>query len=289
MTNKNEVTVNGPHMPNPTHVSLPRPSLWPLVLAMGVTLAAGGLISTRILTIVGGALALAGIIGWFCQVLPRDRHEDVPVLSKPVEIAKSNRKVARMAAAAAQPQHRARLPLEIYPISAGIKGGLAGSVAMAVAAILYGLISHGSVWYPINLLGAVVYAQTEFTTAWISSFHIELLLVAIALHLTTSILVGLLYGAILPMLPRHPILLGGVFAPIVWTGLLHSVLDIIDPLLNRRIDWFWFLVSQVAFGIVAGIVVLRQVRVPVWQYPLATRAGLESPGIMDETSQRPPA
>jgi hypothetical protein len=289
MTNKNEVTVNGPHMPNPTHVSLPRPSLWPLVLAMGVTLAAGGLISTRILTIVGGALALAGIIGWFCQVLPRDRHEDVPVLSKPVEIAKSNRKVARMAAAAAQPQHRARLPLEIYPISAGIKGGLAGSVAMAVAAIFYGLISHGSVWYPINLLGAVVYAQTEFTTAWISSFHIELLLVAIALHLTTSILVGLLYGAILPMLPRHPILLGGVFAPIVWTGLLHSVLDIIDPLLNRRIDWFWFLISQVAFGIVAGIVVLRQVRIPVWQYPLATRAGLESPGIMDETSQRPPA
>jgi hypothetical protein len=289
MTNKNEVTVNGPHMPNPTHVSLPRPSLWPLVLAMGVTLAAGGLISTRILTIVGGALALAGIIGWFFQVLPRDRHEDVPVLSKPVEIAKSNRKVARMAAAAAQPQHRARLPLEIYPISAGIKGGLAGSVAMAVAAIFYGLISHGSVWYPINLLGAVVYAQTEFTTAWISSFHIELLLVAIALHLTTSILVGLLYGAILPMLPRHPILLGGVFAPIVWTGLLHSVLDIIDPLLNRRIDWFWFLISQVAFGIVAGIVVLRQVRIPVWQYPLATRAGLESPGIMDETSQRPPA
>ena len=28
---------------------------------------------------------------------------------------------------------RAWLPVEIYPISAGIKGGLAGSVAMAVA------------------------------------------------------------------------------------------------------------------------------------------------------------
>ena len=154
---------------------------------------------------------------------------------------------------------------------------------MAVAAILYGVIWHGSIWYPINLLGAVVYAQTDVSTAQISAFHIELLLVATALHLTTSLLVGLLYGAILPMLPRRPILLGGVFAPLVWTGLLHSVLDIIDPLLNQRIDWLWFLISQVAFGVVAGIVVVRQVRVAVWQYPLAARAGLESPGVMDET------
>jgi len=276
--------MSGANPSTPTHVSLPKPNLWPLVLAIGITLAATGLISTRLVTIVGGVLAVAGAIGWFLQVLPHEQHEDVPVLLKAVDIPKSDRKVARMAAAAeVQPRHRARLPLEIYPISAGLKGGLAGSVAMAIAAVLYGIIWHHSVWYPINLLGAVVYAQTEFTTEWISSFHVELLLVAIALHITTSVLVGLLYGAILPMLPRRPILLGGVFAPLVWTGLLHSVLDIIDPALNQRIDWVWFLISQVAFGIVAGIVVVRQVRVPVWQYPLAARAGLESPGVMDES------
>ena len=268
----------------PTHVSLPKPNLWPLLLAIGITLAGTGLISTRLVTIVGGVLVVAGAVGWFLQVLPHEQHEDVPVLLKPVDIPKSDRKVARMASAAeVQPLHRARLPLEIYPISAGLKGGLAGSVAMAIAAVLYGIIWHHSVWYPINLLGAVVYAQTEFTTEWISSFHVELLLVATALHITTSVLVGLLYGAILPMLPRRPILLGGVFAPLVWTGLLYSVLDLIDPALNQRIDWVWFLISQVAFGVVAGIVVVRQVRVPVWQYPLAARAGLESPGVMDET------
>ncbi len=271
---------------SPARVRLPKPSLWPLLLSLGVTLAAGGLVSTRMLAIVGSVLALAGAIGWFLQVLPHERHEDVPVLAKPVAIAQSNRKVARMAAA--QTPHRARLPLEIYPISAGLKGGLAGSVAMAVAAILYGVIWHGSVWYPINLLGAVVYAQTEVSTAQISAFHIELLLVATVLHLTTSILVGLLYGAILPMLPRHPILVGGVFAPLVWTGLLHSVLDIIDPLLNQRIDWLWFLISQVAFGVVAGLVVVRQMRVPTWQYPLAARAGLESPGMMGEPGEQNP-
>ena len=48
--------------------------------------------------------------------------------------------------------HRARLPLEIYPVSAGVKGGLAGGVAMAVLAMLYGIVSGHGIWYPINLL-----------------------------------------------------------------------------------------------------------------------------------------
>ena len=151
------------------------------------------------------------------------------MLAEPVSIA-HRAKGARIAAAVKP--HRARLPLEIYPISAGLKGGLAGSVAMASAAILYGVISHGSVWYPINLLGAIVYAETDFSTAQISAIPYRDFPRRHVLHLTASILVGLLYGALLPMLPRRPVLLGGVFAPLVWTGVLYSVLDVIDPLLN---------------------------------------------------------
>ena len=264
----------------PEYVNLPAPTLWPLALALGVSLMATGLVTTTKVTWVGGVLALAGCIGWFLQVLPHDRHEEVPVVPTPVPIATSRRKVARIAAA--ETPHRARLPLEIYPISAGIKGGLAGGIAMAVLAMLYGVISHGSIWYPINLLGAVVYERIQVSTSQVEAFHIELLLVATILHLTTSVLVGLLYGALLPMLPRRPILLGGILAPLVWTGLLYNVLDIVDPILNQRIHWGWFLASQVAFGIVAGLVVLRQVRIPTWQYPLAARAGVEAPGIMGE-------
>jgi hypothetical protein len=241
---------------------------------------AAGLVTTSKLTWAGAVLALAGCVGWFLQVLPHDRHEEVPVVPTPVPIATSRRKVARIAAA--EVPHRARLPLEIYPISAGIKGGLAGGVAMAALAMLYGVLSHGSIWYPINLLGAVVYERIQVSTSQVEAFHIELLLVATALHLTTSLLVGLLYGALLPMLPRRPILLGGVLAPLVWTGLLYNVLDIVDPILNQRIHWGWFLASQVGFGVVAGLVVMRQMRVPTWQYPLAARAGVEAPGIMDE-------
>jgi hypothetical protein len=51
-------------------------------------------------------------------------------------------------------------------------------------------------------------------------------------------------------------------------------------LLQRRIDWLWFVLSQMAFGIVAGVVVSRQERVRTWQaVPLAVRMGVQAPGI----------
>jgi flagellar biosynthesis protein FliR len=85
----------------------------------------------------------------------------------------------------------------------------------------------------------------------------------------------------LPMLPRRPILLGGFIAPIFWSGLLYGVLNIVNPLLYRRIDWFWFVLSQIAFGLVAGLVVSRQQRIRTWQgVPLAVRIGVEAPGIV---------
>jgi flagellar biosynthesis protein FliR len=99
--------------------------------------------------------------------------------------------------------------------------------------------------------------------------------------LITSLLVGLLYGAMLPMAARRPILLGGFIAPIFWSGLVFSILDLVNPLLNRRIDWFWFVLSQIAFGIVAGFVVSQQERVRTWQaVPLVVRIGIASPGLV---------
>ncbi len=268
------------HGDSPEQVHLPSPTPWPVLLAIGLTLIAGGLISSGIVSIIGALIAVASCVGWFRQVLPHESHSPVVIVHHEVVIASSRRKVARMEAP--QGPTRARLPLEIYPISAGIKGGLAGGVAMALMAMFYGTVSHRSIWYPINLLGAVVYAHIQVGAKEMEAFHLDLLLVAIALHITTCVLVGLLYGTTLPMLPKRPILLGGLFAPLVWTGLLHSILNIVDPVLNQHIDWLWFLASQIAFGLVAGMVVVRQVRVPTWQYPFSLRAGVESPGVMSE-------
>jgi hypothetical protein len=89
------------------------------------------------------------------------------------------------------------------------------------------------------------------------------------------------------MIPRRPILLGGFVAPILWSGLLYTTLGILNPLLDKKIDWLWFVVSQFGFGIVAGFVVSRQDRVFTDQsMPFALRAGIEVPGAMEE--RRPP-
>src|SRR5262249_19782707 len=138
--------------------------------------------------------------------------------------------------------HRARLPLKIYPYSAGIRGGLVGGAAMGILAILYGLIGHKSIWYPINLLAAA-------GSALISGMSYEQLLrfdgvglvLATIIHAAGSALIGLLYGIASPMFPRRPMLLGGVMAPLFWSGILYAGLGIMNPALQARIHWGWFM------------------------------------------------
>ena len=278
----------GPNRPSSTAVKLPAPTAWPITLAFGVALLFAGLITSLSVLILGAILVVTGCVGWFLDVFPHEKHVEVPVVEEPVAITTSRSAVARLEIAPELP--RALLPLETYPVSAGVKGGLAGAVAMAVLACLYGIIKQGSIWYPINLLAATVYAQSiALGQVSLKAFHLDSFLIASAIHLITSVLVGLLYGAMLPMIPRRPILLGGVVAPILWSGLLRSMLDLINPLLSERVDWVWFIASQFAFGIVAGLVVARQRRIPVKQFiPFAVRAGIETPGTMHERKPEDP-
>jgi hypothetical protein len=159
---------------------------------------------------------------------------------------------------------------------------------MAVLGCLFGIVKEGSIWYPINLLAATVYTHAaHLSMASLKAFHLDMFLVATGIHLFTSLLVGLLYGAMLPMIPHRPILLGGLVAPILWTGLLHSVLELLNPLLNQLISWPWFAASQFAFGIVAGLVVVQQEQVRTRQLvPFLMRAGVEAPGMMKERDEK---
>ncbi len=265
---------------SPERITIPAPTAWPITLAFGFTLLVAGLITSISILILGAILLVAACIGWFLDVFPHEKHIEAPVEKEIALITTTCHEVERVNIAPQLP--RALLPLETYPVSAGIKGGLAGSVAMAVLACLYGVLRQHSLWYPINLLAATVYSQSlKMGSGSLNAFHLDSLLLATLIHLVTSVLVGLLYGAMLPMIPRHPIFLGGVVAPILWSGLLRSMLDLINPLLGQRVDWTWFIASQFAFGIVAGLVVVRQQRVPVKQFiPFAVRAGIETPGAM---------
>jgi len=266
-------------------LELPAPTAWPIVLAFGITLIFAGLVTSESVSVLGAVLAIAGAVGWFRNVLPHEANESVSVTPTEPAIATTRRIVARLEVAN-QPK-RAWLPLEIYPVSAGVKGGLAGSVVMAGLAMFYGLISGNGIWYPVNLLVAGFFpGAVNATTVQIAEFRVSALLLAIPIHLITSLLVGLLYGVMLPMFPRRPILLGRLIAPIMWSGLLYTTLDIINPVMNHRINWVWFVLSQVGFGVVAGLVVSRQQRVHTYQgLPFAVRAGIEAPGVMRERDE----
>ena len=261
-------------------IELPASTAWPIVLAFGCTLMFAGLLTSVSVSALGVVLSVAGCIGWFREVFPHEREEKVTVVFEEPQIATTRRVVDRVPIA---PELvRAWLPLKTYPISAGIKGGIVGGVAMAVLACTYGLLQTGSIWYPINLLAATVYSQAlAMGPSQLTTFHSGRFAIAVLLHGIGSVFVGLLYGAMLPMIPRRPIVLGGLIGPVLWSGLLYSIIELLDPLLAKYINWYWFIASQIAFGVVAGIVVMRQHSVPTDEnLPFAIRAGIEAPGMV---------
>ena len=259
-------------------IHLPAPTQWPIVMAFGTTLILAGIVTSVYLSILGVVLALLGTIGWFRDVLPHEQHEFLPVETEDIIIRSTRTSVERLQVEQAG---RPEMPVETYPVLSGLKGGIAGGFAMIIPALAYGLLRAHSIWYPVNLLGgAGVAGWTNTSTANIAAFHWSGLIAAIMIHAVTCLLVGLLYGAMLPMLPRHPVLLGGILAPLLWTGLLHATLGILSPVFDQRIEWGWFLISQIAFGLVAGWVVSRDHRVHTdHSLPWAVRLGLHSPGI----------
>lgn len=268
-----------PNYQDRRHIAVPAPTAWPFILAFGITLLFAGLVTSASVSVLGAVLALAGSVGWFREVLPRAQELEVPVISEDIVIATERRIVEHVPVAAAPV--RAWLPIETYPVSAGVKGGLAGSVAMAVVACLFGLLRFGSIWYPINLLGAIV--DLPSLQHGLNEFHLSSFVFALAIHLVVSTLVGLLYGAMLPMFPRRPIMLGGLIAPVLWSALVYTMLGLINPVMASHINWSWFIASQVAFGIVADLVVVRQSRMLTAEnVPFVVRAGIEAPGIMSE-------
>jgi hypothetical protein len=266
-------------------IRVPASTGWPLVVAFGLTLVFAGLLTHVMVSTLGAATLCLGLVGWFRQVLPHEAHEAVALEKVELIPPPPSPRVRHLEVG--ELGHRARLPLETYPYLAGVRGGLVGGAAMAVLAILYGLIAHGSVWYPVNLLAAAGSAQIDaMDYNQLRAFNGTGLVLAFIIHVIGSALVGLLYGVTLPMFPRRPILLGGVLAPLFWSGILYAGLGIIHPTLQARIDWGWFMASQFAFGVVAGFVVARQERIATMQYlPFVVRAGIEAPGISTEKSE----
>jgi hypothetical protein len=264
-----------------TQIEMPGPSYWPMVLAFGIAFTLAGLVTHYSLSILGVVIALRATVGWWREVIPHEKCEGVAIdmLHRPEPIEAEERSVVRLLAGEAH--HRASVPEKIHPYSAGVKGGIVGGIAMALLACLYGLVAWHSIWYPVNLLAGVVLPEMGTATLeQLRAFNLTAFVAAVAGHAVISILVGIIYAAILPMFPKYAPLWAGILMPVFWSGLIATTLDVINPALNARINWPSFIVCQLGFGLCGGFVIARSTNIDTLQsLHFASRAFVDAPGL----------
>src|SRR5580692_4896112 len=110
----------------PSEIEMPASTAWPLVLASGFALLFAGLLTSASVSVLGAVLAVAGCVGWFREVFPHEHEEAVPLIREDLTVTTERAVVERLPVTGELV--RAWLPLETYPVSAGLKGGLAGGV-----------------------------------------------------------------------------------------------------------------------------------------------------------------
>ncbi len=164
-------------------------------------------------------------------------------------------------------------------VPAGLLAGAAGGVLMPLPAVLWSLASRHGVWYPANLLAGVAVPDLgQQPPEELYRFHADWLAVGLAIHVAFSLAFGVLYAVLLPRLRPipAPLAAGGLLFPLLWTGASYGVMDVMNPVLQHHVDWFWFILSQFVFGVAAAIVVYRTEQVyipPAGRGPVAARGG----------------
>ena len=258
--------------PGKETLEMPRPTVAPMMLALGLVLLAASAPFGLAFLLAGAGILITALGVWVGELLPGRGHCHEPLVemaSRPSPVTPQPETVEQLRPG--MPGHRARLPETVHPLSAGIKGGLIGGLAMPLPAFLYGVLSGHGIWYPVNLLaGMVVPNIGSMTVAQLEQFRLPLLLTGIVIHTTIAVVFGLIYGVLLPMLPDvrrlgipKSLAWGGILLPLLWTGISYGLMGVADPLLQARVDWPWFIVSQFVFGAVAAFVVDRSERIPV--------------------------
>lgn len=262
----------------PGSVEMPRPTVAPLVLAIGLTLLAAGVPLGPVFFLVGAAVLVTGAGMWLAQLLPGRGHVREPLVapeSRPRPVTEATGRVEHLWEG--MPGYRLRLPQAVHPVSAGVKGGLVGGLVMPLPALLWGLLSGHGIWYPVNLLAGMVLLGVEgMSVLELEQFHLSLLAVGVVIHAVMSLVFGLIYGVLLPTLPPipRPIAWGGLLAPVLWTGTSYILMGVVNPVLAQGVNWPWFIVSQFIFGIVAAAVILGTGKLPrVWSGLLGGVAG----------------
>jgi hypothetical protein len=247
-------------------VEMPKPTVWPIVLGLGIAVLCAGVVIGPGFLVLGGLLVMAALIGWISDLLPGRGHAEEPLSAPtPDRVVATPGKVEH--SHPGMPGYRFRLPREVRPISAGVKGGIAGGLVMPLPAFAWALLSGHTIWFPVNLLaGMLLPGIGAMTEAELERFSPVLLAIGIVIHTSMSLVIGLLSGVLSPTLPSRAgwqLVAGGVVVPVLWSGLSYSLMGVVNPALQAHVDWLWFVASQLVFGLVMWAVVLRSERVAV--------------------------
>src|ERR1700689_2419112 len=185
-------------------ILVPAPTAWPFVASLGVTLVFAGLVTHPAVSVVGAAVLLRAAAGWWFDVLPEQKEEAALVSfadRSAQQVPRSSLTVDHLLTGVGG--HRVRIPVEVHPYWTGVYGGVAGAIAMAVVAMVFGLIAQHSIWYPINLLAAgILPSLAAAPIEQLREFNVAGLIAGSVIHGAISLFVGMLYAVSLPMFPR---------------------------------------------------------------------------------------
>jgi hypothetical protein len=249
-------------LPAAGEVELPKSTIAPLVVMLGISLMAAGTMLGLSMIIVGAVLFVVALVIWMANLFPGRGHSAIPLTAATVPAIQAvSGEVERIPGS--PPGTRAQLPAVVHPTSAGVKGGLVGALVMPIPALIYSLLKGHGLWYPANLLvGMALPGVDKLGVSDLEKFNLGYLIAAIVIHLAMSLVIGLAYGVLLPTLPRIPkeLAWGALLMPVLWTGASFVAITVVDPTLARRLDWPSFILAQFVYGVFAAAIVRRLAR-----------------------------
>src|SRR5262249_40161170 len=138
-TKRMSTTPESSEKQQPDGIAMPQPAAAPMILAMGIAFMAAGIVFGIAMSLVGLAIFIAGLGAWISHLLPGRGHvHEERAERRPETITATPNAVEQMRAGA--PGYRMRLPLEVRPTSAGIKGGMVGGLVMPLPALVWGVL-----------------------------------------------------------------------------------------------------------------------------------------------------
>ena len=161
-------------------------------------------------------------------------------------------------------RERILIPAEIYPYRAGIVGGLLGGLAMAVIALATTPFINRSIWFPINLVAAVVLRDLQAASPEaLGQFMPLAFLIGLVIHLLISTLIGTLFALFLPTLPGPALLWSLITGTLLWAVVQFIVLPLVNPIMSELVSPGSFVIAHILYSLVLGAWVTRYPKVPV--------------------------